>query len=225
MCSILAMVPAPTAFGSLLEVTTCIFSTPSSATSPAPENGESARPLWGTRLRSPGDRLARTSFCSLARSTTSSNEKNASQPSGRLSESSVLGDGSWQLRSPATLPSSTGYCVASGSTQLLPRSLSRTCALGNIGMRPETRPTAFFHRPEEFAGEIAEAGFVHTETFPVEGPGWLARDLPGLLGTPVRRKRLLSLVRSVEAEPSLHALTAHLVATGAKPSDAPSRRM
>jgi len=73
--------------------------------------------------------------------------------------------------------------------------------------------TAFFHRPEELRGELQEAGFFDVRVLPVEGPGWLAKDIASL---PSPEDELLSLVRSLEDEESLLVLRAHLLGIGRK---------
>lgn len=75
---------------------------------------------------------------------------------------------------------------------------------------------AFFHRPEELASEITEAGFRVEEVLPVEGPGWLARDFDRLWNHPQQRERLLAAIRRVEHEPALLGVTSHLIAIASK---------
>jgi ubiquinone/menaquinone biosynthesis C-methylase UbiE len=75
--------------------------------------------------------------------------------------------------------------------------------------RPEWFTTAFFHRPEELADEVAEAGLRLEALVGVEGPGWLLDEQPppGLTDGD-----LLFAARAVEAEPSLAGLSAHVLA-------------
>lgn len=72
--------------------------------------------------------------------------------------------------------------------------------------------TAYFHQPEDLRGEIQDAGFAAVQLVAVEGPGWLARDFPERWADPVRRERLLDLVRRVECEPALLGVSSHLLA-------------
>jgi ubiquinone/menaquinone biosynthesis C-methylase UbiE len=85
---------------------------------------------------------------------------------------------------------------------------------------PTTNPLYFtdacFHRPEELAAELTEAGFHLEEIAAVEGPGWLARDFDGLWNDPQQRERLLSSIRRVEHEPALLGASSHLLAIGRK---------
>jgi len=76
--------------------------------------------------------------------------------------------------------------------------------------------TAFFHRPSELAEEVNEAGFPNPLLFPVEGPGWMARDFEGLWRDEVQRARLLECVRKVEHEPEILGASAHLMAIANK---------
>ena len=75
---------------------------------------------------------------------------------------------------------------------------------------------AFFHRPDELAAELYEAGFELVELVPVEGPGWLARDFDRLWNDPQQRERLLALLRKVEHEPALIGASSHILAIGRK---------
>lgn len=76
---------------------------------------------------------------------------------------------------------------------------------------------AFFHRPDELAAEVSEAGFARVELAAVEGPGWLARDFVHLWNDPHQRERLLAALRKVEYEPALLGASSHILAIGRKP--------
>jgi ubiquinone/menaquinone biosynthesis C-methylase UbiE len=76
--------------------------------------------------------------------------------------------------------------------------------------------TAFFHRPSELAEEVNRAGFRNPELFPIEGPGWMARDFEGLWRDDVQRARLLECIRKVEREPEILGASAHLMAIANK---------
>lgn len=74
--------------------------------------------------------------------------------------------------------------------------------------------TAYFHRPNELAEELAAAGFNVEAVLAVEGPGSLiAAD--EWLDDPERHEVLLRAIRRVEAEPSLLGSSLHLMAVGA----------
>ncbi len=75
---------------------------------------------------------------------------------------------------------------------------------------------AFFHLPDELAGELADAGFELVELVAVEGPGWLAQDFAGLWDVLEQRERLLAVLRRVEHEPALIGASSHLLVIGRK---------
>jgi ubiquinone/menaquinone biosynthesis C-methylase UbiE len=77
--------------------------------------------------------------------------------------------------------------------------------------KPEYFMDTFFHHPEELRSETAEAGFVVTGIYGVEGPGWLIRDFDDWWTNPVYRERLLKIARLVETEPSLLGVNAHMM--------------
>jgi hypothetical protein len=79
---------------------------------------------------------------------------------------------------------------------------------------PNYFTTAYFHRPEELAEEIAESGLAHEGTFAVEGPAWLLPDLDARLADDQRRSVLLDALTALEAEPALMGVSAHLLAVG-----------
>ncbi len=75
---------------------------------------------------------------------------------------------------------------------------------------------AFFHRPEELAGEFLNAGFEVLELLAIEGPGWLAHDFERLWNDPQQRERLLAAVRKVESEPCLLGASSHIMTIARK---------
>ena len=72
--------------------------------------------------------------------------------------------------------------------------------------------TAYFHRPEELAAEVREAGFADIQVFAVEGPVWSTAHLGEAWEDPVQRKSLMEFLSLIEREPSAHGASAHLVA-------------
>lgn len=70
---------------------------------------------------------------------------------------------------------------------------------------------------DELRGEVETAGFEIAEVVAVEGPQFTVRDLPHWWHDPRRRDLLLWAIRSVEHEPSLLGLSAHIVIVGRKP--------
>jgi hypothetical protein len=80
--------------------------------------------------------------------------------------------------------------------------------------------TAFFHRPDELAGEIAEASFHCVEILPVEGPAWMLFETAGVRegdsGTPPVDENVLEgarlCARAAEGVPELLGASAHVLA-------------
>lgn len=72
--------------------------------------------------------------------------------------------------------------------------------------------TAYFHRPEELADEVAAAGLELNGVYGLEGPGWILPDVPERMADPERRPALLRVARLLETEPSVVGISAHLLA-------------
>ena len=81
--------------------------------------------------------------------------------------------------------------------------------------------TAFFHRPEELAGEVTDAGFDLVDLLGVEGPAWLLPDLERRWADEAERERLIETARAVEREPTLLGIHAHLLAVARRPASDP----
>ncbi|MGH2635865.1 MAG: class I SAM-dependent methyltransferase [Actinomycetota bacterium] len=75
--------------------------------------------------------------------------------------------------------------------------------------------TAYFHRPEELAAELVDAGLACEGVFGVEGPGWLLGER---WDEPDDRDRILRVARELESEPSAKGVSAHLLAIGRRPA-------
>ncbi|MGS0687798.1 class I SAM-dependent methyltransferase [Nakamurella sp. GG22] len=84
----------------------------------------------------------------------------------------------------------------------------------NPSGHPDWFATAYFHRPEELAAEVAEAGLLPDGPVGVEGFGWFAPDIEALLDDPQTRARVLEALRRVEREPALLGASAHLLIAG-----------
>lgn len=81
----------------------------------------------------------------------------------------------------------------------------------NASGRPGWFTTAYFHRPEELAAEARDAGLEVVETVGVEGiAGWFDQLAPHL-DDDADREIVLEATRRVEAEPSLLAMSPHLL--------------
>lgn len=72
--------------------------------------------------------------------------------------------------------------------------------------------TAYFHHPDELAGEVVEAGLTPVGVLAVECTAWLVGSLQQQLDDPVRREQLLGWLRRIEAEPTLLGASSHLLA-------------
>ena len=84
----------------------------------------------------------------------------------------------------------------------------------NPTRHPHWFTTAYFHRPDELASEVSEAGFADVEVLAVEG---IADRVPGhedWLDDPPRREILMRTLRRLEREPSLLGASPHLMAVG-----------
>jgi hypothetical protein len=81
---------------------------------------------------------------------------------------------------------------------------------------PNYFTTAYFHRPEELEDEMAAAGFRAARVIAVQGPGWLRKDFDKYWVNLLEREKILSLIRAVESERSLMAVSPHVVGVGRK---------
>jgi ubiquinone/menaquinone biosynthesis C-methylase UbiE len=82
----------------------------------------------------------------------------------------------------------------------------------------------FFHHPAELQREVAEAGFAVRGIYGVEGPGWLLSNIDEWWDTEEYRERLLEIARTVETEPSLLGVSAHLMAVADRQEFAAAHR-
>jgi SAM-dependent methyltransferase len=85
-----------------------------------------------------------------------------------------------------------------------------------VHRNPDDRPhwftTGYFHRPEELAAEVGEAGLSLEALLAIEGPGSTMADPSAWLDDPDRSEVLLRAIRRVEAEPALLGASSHLLA-------------
>jgi ubiquinone/menaquinone biosynthesis C-methylase UbiE len=88
----------------------------------------------------------------------------------------------------------------------------------NLTARLDYFTTAYFHRPDDFRREIADAGLAVDDVFGVEGPGWLLQDIDRRLDDARSRADVLRIARTFEREPSLIGISAHLLAVARKPA-------
>jgi ubiquinone/menaquinone biosynthesis C-methylase UbiE len=82
--------------------------------------------------------------------------------------------------------------------------------------KPQYFTTAFFHHPDELRSEIEDAGFAPAQLYALEGPGWLVPDFERKWNDPEMRGKFLSIIRTVETEPTLLGQSAHLLAVARK---------
>jgi ubiquinone/menaquinone biosynthesis C-methylase UbiE len=78
--------------------------------------------------------------------------------------------------------------------------------------------TAYFHRPEELAAEISDAGFDDVQILSVEGPAWSTAQFRETWNDAVQRQSLMTFLSLIEHEPSLHGASAHLIAVARRSS-------
>jgi len=79
--------------------------------------------------------------------------------------------------------------------------------------------TAKFHRPDELAAEVRAAGFSVLSIVGLEGPGWLFADFNERWQDPRRRDDLLRVARALESEPSIQAVSAHILAVARREAE------
>jgi SAM-dependent methyltransferase len=82
--------------------------------------------------------------------------------------------------------------------------------------KPEYFMETFFHHPDELRTEVAEAGFRVRGIYGVEGPCWLLPDFSAWWENEEQQERLLQIARTLETEPALLGVSAHLIAVAAK---------
>jgi ubiquinone/menaquinone biosynthesis C-methylase UbiE len=78
--------------------------------------------------------------------------------------------------------------------------------------------TAYFHHPENLAGEIREAGFENARILAVEGPAWSAARFRETWEDPTQREELMGFLSLIEREPSLLGASAHIIAVARRMS-------
>ncbi len=89
----------------------------------------------------------------------------------------------------------------------------------NPNEHPAYFTTAFLHRPEELKAEIEAVEFNLEGLFGIQGPAWLLQNLEEQWDDPNYRERLLNIARSLESEPSVIGVSAHIMAIARKTED------
>jgi SAM-dependent methyltransferase len=87
----------------------------------------------------------------------------------------------------------------------------------NPSRDPRWFTTAYYHRPEELAHELEEAGFAIETLVGVDGAAGFLHNLDWWLDDESRREVLLEAVRSVESESSLLGASPQLMIIGTTP--------
>ncbi|HEX5937057.1 MAG TPA: methyltransferase domain-containing protein [Actinomycetota bacterium] len=78
----------------------------------------------------------------------------------------------------------------------------------NLTGDPEYFTTAYFHHPDEIAGEVIDAGLTLEATFGIEGPGWLIWER---WDDETYRDSILRAARQLEQEPTVIGVSGHLL--------------
>lgn len=78
--------------------------------------------------------------------------------------------------------------------------------------------TAYFHRPDELAAEVAATGLRLRDVYGIEGPGWMLPDVAARMADAAARERLLWVARMLETEQFVLGASAHLLAVAERPT-------
>ncbi len=78
--------------------------------------------------------------------------------------------------------------------------------------------TAYFHHPDELLPELADAGLEPRARYGIEGPGYWYPDLEERLDDQARAELVLGAARTLESEPTVIGVSAHLLAVGRRPA-------
>ncbi|HEY3504668.1 MAG TPA: class I SAM-dependent methyltransferase [Actinocatenispora sp.] len=96
--------------------------------------------------------------------------------------------------------------------------VERALATGEHRPEGDWFTDAYFHRPEEPAAEARDAGLDVVTVVAVEGTLWqLGPRLGEILADPARTELMLSMLRRIEAEPSLLGASSHLLTIATRP--------
>jgi ubiquinone/menaquinone biosynthesis C-methylase UbiE len=72
--------------------------------------------------------------------------------------------------------------------------------------------TAYFHRPEDLAAEVRDAGFTDVNILAIEGPAWSPAFFREAWNDAAQRQSLMEFLSLIEREPSVLGASAHLMA-------------
>lgn len=87
---------------------------------------------------------------------------------------------------------------------------------GNPTARLDYFTTAYFHLPAELGDEARTAGLTVDAVLAAEGPAWVIPDLEARWRDERRCRQLLDLLRRLEADPAVLAMSAHLLLVARK---------
>lgn len=75
---------------------------------------------------------------------------------------------------------------------------------------------AYFHMPKEIITEIAEGGLTFEKLIAIESFGWFVKNINEKLNIPSYMEKLLSIIRKVEEDENLIAMSPHIMAIAHK---------
>jgi hypothetical protein len=76
--------------------------------------------------------------------------------------------------------------------------------------------TAYFHTPKEIVSEITECGLEFEKLIAIESFGWFVRNFNEKLKDPGYMQKLLGVIRIVETNEDLIAISPHILAVAHK---------
>ena len=76
--------------------------------------------------------------------------------------------------------------------------------------------TAYFHTPKEIIAELAESGLKFEKLIPIESFGWIVKNFNEKAKDPVYMKKLLDMIRMIEMDEDLLAISPHIIAVARK---------
>ena len=102
------------------------------------------------------------------------------------------------------------------------RKIVETDLTDGLHRNPTNKPayftTAYFHRPDEFAAEVSDAGFGDIQIRAIEGPAWSTALFREAWKDAEQRRKLLEFLSLIESEPSLRGASAHVMAVAFQPN-------
>jgi ubiquinone/menaquinone biosynthesis C-methylase UbiE len=90
----------------------------------------------------------------------------------------------------------------------------------NPTSNPQYFTDAYLHLPDQLRHEIEDTGFAVSGMYGIEGPGWIVHNFDEWWANPAHREALMKVARSVETEPSIIGVSAHIMVVASKSSQA-----